>query len=71
MDDRTFEYQKPNAAQLADMNDLREVAENYAEALEDLLNDGADKTYCLRLLRTLAMWANVAIMRHADGAPRE
>jgi hypothetical protein len=41
-----------------------------AATLQAALPDGPDKTHVLRLLRTAAMWANVAITRHPDGSPR-
>ncbi len=67
----TFEYLKPSEAQYNTMGDARAAAHGYARALEALLPDGPDKTYCLRKLREIAMWANIAITRHADGAPRD
>lgn len=66
----TFEYLKPTEAQMHDMAAARNAAANYASALESLLPDGQDKTYALRKVREIAMWANVAITRHADGTPR-
>lgn len=52
------------------MERLRLAAKDYADILDSYLPDGADKTYVLRLLRTVGMWANVAVTRHPDGAPR-
>lgn len=66
----TFEYLKPTGAQLERMQLLRESAKLYAGHLEELLPPGPDKTYCLRELRTIAMWANVAVTREQDGSPR-
>lgn len=48
----------------------RVAAKEYAETLELELPDGPDKTFILRKLRTVAMWANVAITRNSDGSPR-
>ena len=56
---------------MAKMEELRKAAKGYADCLEAALPDGPDKTYVLRLHRTVAMWANVAITRHPDGAPRQ
>ena len=70
MHESTFEYLKPSEDQVAKMTSLRSAAKIYAEMLNDLLPDGPDKTYTLRKLREVAMWANVAITRHSDGAPR-
>ncbi len=66
----TFEYIKPSEAQIRTMAFLREAAADYAGYLETLLPDGPDKTYVLRRLREIAMWANVAVTRQADGTPR-
>lgn len=66
----TFEYLKPTDDQLDTMNSLRLAAKVYHDALVQLLPDGPDKTFAIRNHRTTAMWANVAVTRHADGAPR-
>jgi hypothetical protein len=67
----TFGYLKPTEAQIIAMGDARAAAHGYARALDALLPEGPDKTYTLRKLREVAMWANVALTRHADGSPRE
>lgn len=67
----TFEYLKPTDEQIARMALLRQAAKNYAAMLTLHLPDGPDKTYALRKLREIAMWANVAVTREADGTPRE
>jgi hypothetical protein len=67
----TFEYLKPSEAQIDRMARVRAAARAYADVLDHELPDGPDKTYCLRTLRTVAMWANVTIDRLPDGAPRE
>lgn len=66
----TFEYIKPTDSQLAEMEIVRTAAKVYADCLEATLVDGPDKTYALRKLREVGMWANVAITRFADGTPR-
>jgi hypothetical protein len=66
----TFGYSSPTDEQQASMQVCREAAAQYAVTLEEILPDGPDKTFVLRKLRTLAMWANVAITRHADGSAR-
>lgn len=66
----TFQYLKPTEDQMANMADARDAADHYARALDRLLPEGPDKTYALRKLREIAMWANVSITRHPDGAPR-
>lgn len=66
----TYEYLKPSDEQLAAMDELRKAAKVYADALEYYLPDGPDKTFIIRNHRTTAMWANVAVTRQPDGAPR-
>jgi hypothetical protein len=68
----TFEYlMKPTDQQIADMAEVRKAAADYCSVLEAVLPDGPDKTFIIRAHRSNAMWANVAITRHPDGAPRE
>jgi len=66
----TFEYLKPTNGQLEIMATIRTASAKYSEVLETHLPNGPDKTYALRKLREVAMWANVAITRQPDGAPR-
>lgn len=66
----TFEYLKPTDAQVETMAKARSASKAYADALVALLPDGPDKTYALRKHREVAMWANIAITRNADGTPR-
>jgi tryptophanyl-tRNA synthetase len=66
----TFEYLKPTDAQLATMAVVRSATAQYADILELHVPNGPDKTYLLRQLREVAMWANVAITRNPDGTPR-
>jgi hypothetical protein len=66
----TFEYLKPTELQMTTMADVRLRFAVIAQALEAVLPDGPDKTYTLRKLREVAMWANIAITREADGSPR-
>jgi hypothetical protein len=66
----TFEHLKPTDTQLARMATVRQEVQNFAATLEALIPDGADKTYLLRKLREVAMWANIAITRWEDGRPR-
>jgi hypothetical protein len=70
MHESTYEYLKPTEAQLQAMSLLRAAAKAYGEALEKLLPDGPDKTHTIRQHRTTTFWANVAITRQPDGAPR-
>lgn len=66
----TFEYLKPTEDQIDAMRLVRSVAKEFADILEAMLPDGPDKTCALRNHRTTLMWANVAITRQPDGAPR-
>jgi hypothetical protein len=38
--------------------------------LDAFVPEGPDKTYLMRKLREVAMWANVAVTRQPDGTPR-
>jgi hypothetical protein len=65
-----FEYLKPTDAQLEKMARVRAAAKAFADVILAELPDGADKQHIIRAHRSNSMWANAAIMRHADGAPR-
>jgi len=65
-----FDYLQPSPAQIETMKVLREAAKVYAHILERELPDGPDKTYTLRRLREVAMWANVCVTRDSHGEPR-
>jgi hypothetical protein len=66
----TFDYLLPTECQKEKMSLLRMAAKQYAEILDKALPEGPDKTYILRQHRSVAMWANVAITRLSNGAPR-
>lgn len=66
----TYEYLKPTDDQLARMARVRAAAKAYSDILDVELPDGPDKTFVLRAHRSNAMWANVALTRQPDGAPR-
>lgn len=66
----TFEYLKPTDEQIYQMGKARSACANCAKELEICIPDGPDKTYLLRKLREVSMWANVAITRQPDGSPR-
>jgi hypothetical protein len=70
MHSSTYEYLKPTDDQVETMAKVRSAAKAYGDALEALLPDGPDKTFVIRNHRSNAMWANVAITRQPDGAPR-
>ena len=66
----TFDYLKPTAGQLDKMETLRGATRAYAATVELALRDGPDKSYIMRKIREIGMWANVAITRLPDGTPR-
>jgi hypothetical protein len=66
----TYEYLKPTEEQVEQMAAVRAAAKAYSDILEQVLPDGPDKTFVIRAHRANAMWANVAITRQPDGAPR-
>jgi hypothetical protein len=70
MHSSTFEYLKPTDQQIEQMSNARVACANCAIELQLSVPDGPDKTYLLRKLREVAMWANVAITRNPDGTPR-
>lgn len=67
----TFEYLKPTDEQIVRMARVRAAAKAFCDVLEAELPEGPDKTFTIRAHRSNAMWANVAITRHADGSPRD
>lgn len=67
----TFEYLKPTDEQQKTMVIVRGHFTDFAANLDVFLPDGPDKTYLMRKLREVAMWANVAITRQPDGSPRQ
>ena len=66
----TFDYHQPTDEQITQMALLREAARIYGMALEQYVPAGLDRDYIIRLHRTVAMWANVAVTRFDDGTPR-
>ncbi len=70
MHSSTFEYLKPTDEQLENMDTVRGLFRSFVTELAEHIPDGPDKTYLMRQLRDCAMWANTAITRQPDGAPR-
>lgn len=66
----TFEYLKPTETQMHQMSIVRSAFTDLEANLNDNIPEGPDKTYLLRKLREVAMWANIAITRLPDGSPR-
>jgi hypothetical protein len=71
LDEETFQYVRPPDRQIADMAVLRGEFTGLCKMIEDVVPDGEDKDYAIRLLRSAGMWCNIAITRHEDGRPRE
>jgi len=67
----TFEYLKPTDKQVEDMAVVRSKFMELTFAIDGFIPEGPDKTYMMRQLREVAMWANIAITRNADGSPRQ
>lgn len=70
MHSSTYEYLKPTEDQLQTMSRVREAAKIFNDVLDKELPEGPDKTHTVQNHRTASMWANIAITRQADGAPR-
>jgi hypothetical protein len=68
---KMFEPVKPTEVQSEAMEALRGEALNFAHVLDVYVPEGPDKTHLMRKFRDVVMWANVAIIRNADGSPRE
>jgi hypothetical protein len=68
--DSTFFYYLPTSSQMEAMDRGREGFRQLANLLDRIIPEGSDKEHVFRLLRTAAMWTNVAITRHEDGTPR-
>lgn len=66
----TFDYLKPSPRQVYQMAKVREQFKSFAHFLDAEIPEGPDKTFLMRGLRSIAMWANVAITRLPDGTPR-
>jgi len=66
----TFDFLTPTDEQKAKMAVLRAAGADFADLLDRTVPEGPDKTYAIRKLREVSMWANVAITRLPDGTPR-
>jgi hypothetical protein len=71
LDKSTFDYLKPTERQLKLMEYARLHVSGLAKDLNECIPDGPDKTYLMRKLREVGMWANVAITRNPNGSPRK
>lgn len=67
----TFDFLKPSDAQVETMARVRAAAKAFCDVLDAELPDGPDKTYTIRKHREVSMWANIAVTRQPDGAPKE
>lgn len=59
--DNWFTYHSPTADQLPKYARIRNAAKDFADLLNELLPDSADKTATLRKLREVVMAANQTI----------
>lgn len=66
----TFEYLSPTDKQKESMEIVRCKFLELACGIDGFIPDGPDKTFLMRKLREVGMWANVAITRQPDGSPR-
>ena len=66
-----FESVIPTGDQVEKMEAMRAASAEYAAAILTHVPGGADQTYIIRKLREISMWANVAILREADGSARQ
>lgn len=71
MNKSTFDYLEPTEHQKDVLLRIRAAVKHYAAELDAEVPDGPDKTYLMRKLREVAMWANIAVTRQPDGSPRE
>jgi len=67
----TFDYLQPTETQREHMTDMRSAFHELSIKVGQLVPPGTDRDHVIRLVRDAAMWANVAITRHADGQPRK
>lgn len=66
----TFAYLTPTEEQIDQMETVRKATLDYSIVLDQLLPEGADKTYLMRKLREINSWAMITLTRHSDGTPR-
>lgn len=59
--DNWFTYHPPTSGQVSDYAEIRNKAKEFAELLNQLLPDCADKTATFRKLREVVMMANQTI----------
>jgi len=59
--DNWFSYHAPNSDQLVAYEKLRNAAKDFANAINDLAPESADKTAAIRKVREATMTANAAI----------
>ncbi|HEX2610156.1 MAG TPA: hypothetical protein VHK68_04045 [Gemmatimonadales bacterium] len=71
LDPSTFQYLTPTADQIQQMNTVRFCFSELAKMVEAHVPEGTDRDHAIRLLRSAAMWCNVAITRDDYGSPRQ
>lgn len=65
LDKSTFQYLKPTEQQMRQMEIVREATLVYSNILHEQCPSGPDKTYLMRQLREVLMWANVGALVEA------
>lgn len=60
----------PTDDQMDTVNRVCKTLATCTRSLEQELPDGPDKTYVIRMMRTVAMWSTTAILRNPDGSSR-
>lgn len=67
--DNFFTYHPPTSDQVTTYEKLRSSARNFANAINELVPECADKTAAIRLLREATWTANAAVACHNPGIP--
>ena len=67
---QAFDIISPTEAQVETMAKMRYAFAKLAAEVEDTIRPGPDREHVVRMIRDAALWANVAITRDSDGAPR-
>jgi len=70
MHEDVFKHLDPKPEQLDKLKRIQDASKAYAEVLEKEVEDGPDRTYLMRNVRQVDMWAHEAVTRRSDGTPR-
>lgn len=61
--DNRFTYHAPKATQPAMYEEIRELARNYAQRLNELCPESREKSLAITHLEEVVFWANASIAR--------